>query len=267
MRVAATLDHPAIVRLLESVEDDDYIYVVFELVRGDDLARAFREGMLDDAAVMRAVAAVCDALAHAHERGVVHRDIKPGNVLLRDDGILKLTDFGIALVSDPDATVDDRLLGTLSYMAPEQALGENVDGAADIFSSALMLYEALAGANPFRAKTPQELADASRGHLAVAVRRPSRPAAGRAAPHRPRPAARPEEAPDRAAAARRAAARRPRDRARHARGRAGARAGRGPRDAALRKSRPRQDLDPRRPAASPAAPAGRARPRPTRRPR
>jgi hypothetical protein len=152
MRVAATLDHPAIVRLLDSVEDNDYIYVVFELVRGDDLARAFREGMLDDAAVMRAVAAVCDALTHAHERGVVHRDIKPGNVLLRDDGILKLTDFGIALVSDPDATVDDRLLGTLSYMAPEQALGEEVDGAADVFSSALMLYEALA-------KTPTELAE------------------------------------------------------------------------------------------------------------
>ena len=166
MRVAATLDHPAIVRLLDSVEDSDYIYVVFELVRGDDLARAFREGMLDDAAVMRAVAAVCDALAHAHERGVVHRDIKPGNVLLRDDGILKLTDFGIALVSDPDATVDDRLLGTLSYMAPEQALGEEVDGAADIFSSALMLYEALAGANPFRAKTPQELAER---HAATAL--------------------------------------------------------------------------------------------------
>ena len=124
------------------------------------------QGMLDDAAVMRAVAAVCDALAHAHARGVVHRDVKPGNVLLRDDGILKLTDFGIALVSDPDATVDDRLLGTLSYMAPEQALGEKVGGAADVFSSALMVYEALAGANPFRAKTPQELADAPRRHAA-----------------------------------------------------------------------------------------------------
>ena len=122
--------------------------------------------MLDDAAVMRAVAAVCDALAHAHAHGVVHRDVKPGNVLLRDDGILKLTDFGIALVSDPDATVDDRLLGTLSYMAPEQALGEDVGGAADVFSAALMVYEALAGANPFRAKTPQELADAPRRHAA-----------------------------------------------------------------------------------------------------
>jgi hypothetical protein len=176
MRVAATLDHPAIVRLLESVEDDDYIYVVFELVRGDDLAHAFRQGMLDDAAVMRAVAAVCDALAHAHAHGVVHRDVKPGNVLLRDDGILKLTDFGIALVSDPDATIDDRLLGTLSYMAPEQALGEEVGGAADVFSSALMVYEALAGANPFRAKTPKELAERHAATpLALAADRPDLP--------------------------------------------------------------------------------------------
>jgi tRNA A-37 threonylcarbamoyl transferase component Bud32 len=176
MRVAATLDHPAIVRLLESVEDDDYIYVVFELVRGDDLAHAFREGMLDDAAVMRAVAAVCDALAHAHAHGVVHRDIKPGNVLLREDGILKLTDFGIALVSDPDATVDDRLLGTLSYMAPEQALGEDVGGAADVFSAALMAYEALAGANPFRAKTPKELAARHAATpLALTTERPDLP--------------------------------------------------------------------------------------------
>ncbi len=166
MRVAAALDHPAIVRLIDSVDDADYIYVIFELVRGDDLAHVFQEGLLDDAATLRAVAAVCDALAHAHARGVVHRDIKPGNVLVRDDGVLKLTDFGIALVSDPDATVDDRLLGTLSYMAPEQALGRDVDGAADIFSAALMLYEALAGANPFRARTPRELAER---HAATAL--------------------------------------------------------------------------------------------------
>jgi serine/threonine-protein kinase len=123
IRVAQALDHPAIVRLLATVDDPDYIYVVFELVRGDDLAHAFREGMLDEAGTLRAVAGVCDALAHAHSRGVVHRDVKPGNVLLREDGVLKLTDFGIALVDHPDATMDDRLLGTLSYMAPEQALG------------------------------------------------------------------------------------------------------------------------------------------------
>jgi eukaryotic-like serine/threonine-protein kinase len=159
LKVAAALDHPAIVRLLDSVEDGDYVYVVFELVRGDDLAAAFRDGLLDDAAVMRATAAVADALAHAHARGVVHRDIKPGNVLLRDDGVLKLTDFGIAHIDHPDATVDDRLLGTLSYMAPEQALGGDVTGAADVWSTALMVYEALVGDNPYRAKTPRELAD------------------------------------------------------------------------------------------------------------
>ena len=159
MRVAATLDHPAIVRLLDTAEDDDYVYVVFELVRGQDLAGVLRTGELDDAAILRAVAAVCDALAHAHARGVVHRDVKPGNVLVRDDGILKLTDFGIALVDHPDATADDRLLGTLSYMAPEQVRGRPVTGAADVWSSALMAYEALTGTNPYRARTPRDLVD------------------------------------------------------------------------------------------------------------
>jgi serine/threonine-protein kinase len=166
LKVAAALDHPAIVRLLDSVEHADYVYVVFELVRGDDLAAAFRNGLLDDAAVLRATAAVADALAHAHARGVVHRDIKPGNVLLRDDGVLKLTDFGIAHIDHPDATVDDRLLGTLSYMAPEQALGGEVTGAADVWSAALMAYEALVADNPYRATTPRELADK---HAAVEV--------------------------------------------------------------------------------------------------
>jgi hypothetical protein len=177
LRVAATLDHPAIVRLLDSAEDGDYIYVAFELVRGDDLARAFHDGALDDAGVLRAVAAVLDALDHAHSRGVVHRDVKPGNVLLRDDGVLKLTDFGIALVDHPDATIDDRLLGTLSYMAPEQVLGKPVDGASDVFSAALMAFEALAGENPFRARTPRELAERhQQTELTLSTQRPDLPA-------------------------------------------------------------------------------------------
>ncbi len=176
LKVAAALDHPAIVRLLDSVEHGDYVYVVFELVRGDDLTAAFRDGLLDDAGVLRAVAAVSDALAHAHGRGVVHRDVKPGNVLLRDDGVLKLTDFGIALIDQPDATIDDRLLGTLSYMAPEQALGSEVTGAADVWSAALMVYEALVGDNPYRASTPRELADRHTAvQLSIAVPRPDLP--------------------------------------------------------------------------------------------
>jgi serine/threonine-protein kinase len=159
LRVAQTLDHPAVVRLLDYVEDDDYVYMAFELVRGQDLTSAFRDGVLDDAGVLRAVAAVCDALAHAHAHGVVHRDVKPGNVLLRDDGVLKLTDFGVALVDHPEATVDDRILGTLSYMAPEQVAGRVLTGAADVWAAALMAFEALTGENPYRARTPRDVAD------------------------------------------------------------------------------------------------------------
>ena len=176
IRVAQALDHHAIVRLLHVIDEDDYIYVIFELVRGDDLAHAFRQGVLDDAATLRAVAGVCDALAHAHSRGVVHRDVKPGNVLLREDGVLKLTDFGIALIDHPDATADDRLLGTLSYMAPEQAAGTDSGGAADVWAAALMLYEALAGSNPFRAKSPRELTDRhDRVDLSLTNERPDLP--------------------------------------------------------------------------------------------
>ena len=177
MRVAAALDHPAIVRLLDTAEDEDYIYVIFELVDGQDLSAVLRSGELDDAAVLRAVAAVCDALAHAHARGVVHRDVKPGNVLVRDDGILKLTDFGIALVDHPDATVDDRLLGTLSYMAPEQVRGRTVTGAADVWSATLIAYEGLTGTNPYRARTPRDLVTLHEtGRVPLGEARPELPA-------------------------------------------------------------------------------------------
>jgi eukaryotic-like serine/threonine-protein kinase len=177
LRVAAELDHPGIVRLIGSVEDDDYVYVALELVRGTDLAHAFAQWHLGDAALLRAVASVCDALAHAHARGIVHRDVKPGNVLLREDGALKLTDFGIALLDRPDATVDDRLLGTLSYMAPEQARGEPVTGAADVWAAALMLFEALAGENPYRARSPRELNERhDSARVSLAAQRPDLPA-------------------------------------------------------------------------------------------
>ena len=117
---------------------------------------------------MRAVAAVCDALAHAHERQVVHRDVKPSNILVSEDGDVVLTDFGIARDHDAaDQTMDERVLGTLSYMAPEQARGEQATERTDVWAAALTLYEALCGVNPFRTQ--------------VAVR-PARPAV--AAAHR-----------------------------------------------------------------------------------
>ena len=159
IRAAGSLDHGAIVKLLDNVEDDDYIYVAFELVRGSDLSDVLKEKRLEESEILRAVAAVCDALEHAHERHVVHRDVKPGNILLREDGILKLTDFGIAQIDQPDATIDESLLGTLSYMSPEQVRGDMLTGSTDVWSAALVAYEALTRRNPYRSNNPVELAE------------------------------------------------------------------------------------------------------------
>jgi hypothetical protein len=155
--VAGRLDHPHVVRLYEVLEDDDYVYVISELVDGSDLAGAVRDGALSDATILRIAAAVCEALAHAHSRGIVHRDVKPANVLLGGDGAVRLADFGIAAISEPEATVDDRLLGTLSYMAPEACAGEPPAAPNDVWAVGVLLYECLTGANPFRARTPAEL--------------------------------------------------------------------------------------------------------------
>ena len=159
VEVARRLDHPNVVRLLDSARDDDYIYVVSELVDGGDLGASMRGGVLGDAALLRAVSAACAGLAHAHAAGIVHRDVKPANILLGGDGTVQLADFGIAMLIGPDATVDDRLLGTLSYMAPEICTGGTPTSAADIWSIGVMLYEAMTGANPYRSRSPAELAD------------------------------------------------------------------------------------------------------------
>ena len=159
VEVARRLDHPNVVRLLDSARDDDYIYVVSELVDGGDLGASMRGGVLSDAALLRAVSAACAGLAHAHAAGIVHRDVKPANILLGGDGTVQLADFGIAMLVGPDATVDDRLLGTLSYMAPEICTGGTPTSAADIWSIGVMLYEAMTGANPYRSRSPAELAD------------------------------------------------------------------------------------------------------------
>ena len=178
MRAVSSLDHGAIVRMLSNAEDENYIFVSFELVRGNDLSVVLRERRLEESEILRAVAAVCDALEHAHARGVIHRDVKPGNILLREDGILKLTDFGIAQMDHPDATVDESLLGTLSYMAPEQVRGEMLTGSVDVWAAALVAYEALTRKNPYRSKNPVELAEKHRKlQLSLRAERPDLPEA------------------------------------------------------------------------------------------
>ncbi len=150
---AARLGHPGIVALYDTGHDDEAFYLASELVRGRTLADLERDGALSDRDVVRIGSALCEALEHAHARGVVHRDVKPGNVMVGDAGAVKLCDFGIARLADLSSlTLTGDVVGTIAYMAPEQAEGRRVTGASDLYSLALVLYEALTGTNPVRAE-------------------------------------------------------------------------------------------------------------------
>ncbi len=155
---AARLNHPGIVALYEEGEDDRALYLVSELVEGRTLADLEADGALSDRAVVRLGAGLCEALSHAHLNGVIHRDVKPQNVLVPRRGSgspAKLADFGVAhLMGDAPLTRTGDVLGTLAYMAPEQASGRRPGAPADLYALALVLYEALAGVNPVRAGTP-----------------------------------------------------------------------------------------------------------------
>jgi eukaryotic-like serine/threonine-protein kinase len=152
----ARLDHPAIVALLEAGEQDGAHYIVSELVEGSSLAALYRDGGPDDAALLAIGAQIAAALEHAHARGVVHRDVKPQNVLVpaRKDAGAKLADFGVARVDGEHAlTSAGEVIGTFEYMAPEQAQGRPAGPPADLYALALTLYEGLAGTNPLRGRT------------------------------------------------------------------------------------------------------------------
>jgi eukaryotic-like serine/threonine-protein kinase len=157
---AARLAHPAIVALYEACAVEDAFYLISELIDGQTLARMIVEGSLADVDVLEIGVALTEALSHAHERGVIHRDIKPQNVLVphRRAGTgcaAKLTDFGGAsLVGEDALTRTGDVLGTLAYMAPEQSEGREVAEEADLYALALVLYEALCGVNPVRGATP-----------------------------------------------------------------------------------------------------------------
>src|SRR5918997_2475285 len=159
-RAAARLNHPGIVAVYELASDEHDTYLVSELVRGRTLAELVRANALADRDVARIGMALCDALDHAHARGVIHRDVKPQNVMVLAEpaagaGFAKLADFGVAHVATGDPlTHTGDVVGTLSYMAPEQAEGARVTPACDVYSLALTLYEAWTGTNPVKGAGP-----------------------------------------------------------------------------------------------------------------
>jgi serine/threonine protein kinase len=174
---SARLAHPAIVVLHEACAAEEAFYLISELVHGDTLAELFTACALGDEELLEIGLALTGALAHAHARGVIHRDVKPQNVLVPHQpdergAVAKLTDFGGARLTGEDAlTRTGDVLGTLAYMAPEQSEGREVAEPADLYALALVLYEGLSGVNPVRGSTPAATARRIGGRLAPLERR------------------------------------------------------------------------------------------------
>jgi eukaryotic-like serine/threonine-protein kinase len=158
-RLGASLNHPNLVSVFDTATDDEGVLIVMEYVHGETLSRILRRGPLRPEEVSAMVRDLGDALDHAHSQGVVHRDVKPGNVLIREDGLTKLADLGIATASDGEKiTRSGTVLGTAAYMAPEQLDGRGAGPPADVYALAAISFEALSGKRPREGRTPMEIA-------------------------------------------------------------------------------------------------------------
>jgi ABC-type branched-subunit amino acid transport system substrate-binding protein len=156
-RLAASLDHPNVIPIYEAGEHDEQLYLVMRFVEGSDLRTALeREGKLSPQRTLAILGQVAGALDAANRRALVHRDVKPANVLLDEDGHVYLTDFGITKQLGGASTDTGRMVGTLDYLAPEQIRGDPVDARTDCYALACVLYECLAGKPPFRRDTEAE---------------------------------------------------------------------------------------------------------------
>jgi len=172
-RAASALNHPNIVTIYEVGQSEGTYFIATELVEGQTLRDFMPRARAQMKEALNVIAQVADALSAAHAAGIVHRDVKPENIMLRPDGYVKVLDFGLAKLAEPPGdqdTSDNKtkkehthtgaVLGTVAYMSPEQALGLEVDHRTDIFSIGVVLYEMTAGAHPFKGSTPAATFDA-----------------------------------------------------------------------------------------------------------
>lgn len=156
---AGRLNHPNIVTIFDAGEEHDLAYIAMEFLKGHDLTPYTKPGkLMPAAAAISIVARVADALGYAHRQQIVHRDIKPANIMYEEaSDTVKVTDFGIARITDSSKTKTGMVLGTPSYMSPEQLAGKRIDGRSDLFSLAVTLYQLLAGRLPFEGESMAQL--------------------------------------------------------------------------------------------------------------
>lgn len=158
-RTMARLKHPGVVNVYDYASDATTAFLVMEYVEGDPLSRTLsRVGRLTAARTMALIAQAADALETAHQAGIVHRDVKPGNLMVRANGTLVLTDFGISRSELAGLTGTGTVLGTASYISPEQAAGQVATPASDVYALGVVAYQCLAGRRPFEGENPIEIA-------------------------------------------------------------------------------------------------------------
>ena len=157
---ASLLNHPNIVQIYDVGEDDGNFYIVMEFINGQTLKQLIKKrGKLSVPEVVDIMTQLTDGLAHAHDSYIIHRDIKPQNIMILDDGMVKITDFGIAMaINASDLTQTNSVMGSVHYLPPEQASGKGSTIKSDIYSLGIMMYEMLAGVMPFRGETAVEIA-------------------------------------------------------------------------------------------------------------
>ena len=157
---ASQLNHPNIVEIYDVGEEEGHHYIVMEYIRGRTLKQLIQQrGALEKNEALAIMDQFISAVEEAHKKNIIHRDIKPQNVLIKDDGTVKITDFGIATVSDSlQLTQADTVLGSVHYLAPELARGENASFQSDIYALGICFYELLTGEVPYRGETPVQVA-------------------------------------------------------------------------------------------------------------